>query len=159
MIVDEVASHDEKYFELALKEIETNNLSSGLWAKALANTEGDETKAKAFYLKERASQLELFHKKKIKNDFGGEKVNGNLWDLYNDDKVFNRFIITFLWGLVIYSVVIVSVPRNLSVLVVPCGALFAGFIAIFIPVKSKAIYVSVPFLIISFIGFFFVKSA
>jgi len=68
--------NEEKYFEVALKEIETNNLSKGLWAKALANTEGDKDKARAFYLKERAAQLSKFHQKKISEN-EGKRVKEN----------------------------------------------------------------------------------
>jgi len=59
--------NEEKYFEIALNEIELNNLSKGLWAKSLANTEGDKARAEALYLKERAKQLQGIHKNNIKD--------------------------------------------------------------------------------------------
>jgi hypothetical protein len=63
-IVNEPYS-DEKYYSIALKEIQVNKLSSGLWAKALAYSDGNQDKAKAYYLKERVKQLMQMHLEKL----------------------------------------------------------------------------------------------
>ena len=42
---------EEKLYELAAEEITANNIRPGLWAKAIAESDGDEAKAKARYIK------------------------------------------------------------------------------------------------------------
>lgn len=48
---------DEEYYALVSEEISSGQIRPGLWAKALANCEYDETKAKAIYLKMRVKTL------------------------------------------------------------------------------------------------------
>jgi hypothetical protein len=48
---------DESLWGQALNEFEGKNRSQGLWAKSFAEAEGDESKAKAYYIKERVRQL------------------------------------------------------------------------------------------------------
>jgi len=48
---------DEKIYEQVLSEIETNNFRKGLMAKALANSKGDEKKARALYIKLRYQSI------------------------------------------------------------------------------------------------------
>tara|TARA_A100001015_G_scaffold250525_1_gene289001 strand:- start:189 stop:881 length:693 start_codon:yes stop_codon:yes gene_type:complete len=49
---------DEEYFyELVAKEVSNNFRKDGLWAKALADSGGDETSAKALYIKYRMQSL------------------------------------------------------------------------------------------------------
>lgn len=56
---------DEKYYAFALKEIGANKVSSGLWGKALAYADGDQGKAKSFYIDSRAKQLMQLHQEKL----------------------------------------------------------------------------------------------
>ena len=49
----------------AMNEFESKNIQKGLWAKSFANANGDENKAKAFYLQERS--VEIQKSKNIKN--------------------------------------------------------------------------------------------
>lgn len=50
--------HDEEFYRLALQEIESGDTQKGLWAKCFADSEGNENKAKARYLKKRVRQLQ-----------------------------------------------------------------------------------------------------
>jgi len=48
---------EEDAYNAALQELQTQQISQGIWAKAMAFSEGDEKKAKANYLRFRAEQL------------------------------------------------------------------------------------------------------
>jgi hypothetical protein len=48
---------DESLWEKALNEFDSDRRMAGLWAKAYSEANGDEGKAKAFYLKERVRQF------------------------------------------------------------------------------------------------------
>lgn len=48
---------DEKYYEAVVKELESGNPRPGLWAKAFAESSGNEVAARALYIKLRAQQL------------------------------------------------------------------------------------------------------
>ena len=48
---------EEDYWATAMNEVETGQRRPGLWAKAFAEADGDETKAKVAYLKARVQQL------------------------------------------------------------------------------------------------------
>ena len=58
----EVHMVEEEFYELAYEEIESGNLKKGLWAKAFSETEGDENKTKALYIKYRFDQIKEGHK-------------------------------------------------------------------------------------------------
>ena len=47
----------EDAYKIALNQVKTGEMSEGIWAKAVAYSEGDEGKAKANYLKFRSRQL------------------------------------------------------------------------------------------------------
>ena len=53
---------EEEFYELAYEEIESGNLKKGLWARAFSETEGDENKTKALYIKYRFDQIKEGHK-------------------------------------------------------------------------------------------------
>lgn len=48
---------DEYYYEMAAKEVQQDQIRPGLWAKAWSEVGGDETKAKALYLKLRVATM------------------------------------------------------------------------------------------------------
>ena len=48
---------EEKVYELVAAEIESGDRRTGLWARALANSDGDEVKASGLYIKYRAQSL------------------------------------------------------------------------------------------------------
>lgn len=50
--------NNEHLYLTATEEVEQGNVHPGLWAKALALHEGDENKAKYFYINQRVAQLE-----------------------------------------------------------------------------------------------------
>jgi uncharacterized membrane protein YhaH (DUF805 family) len=54
---------EEEAYEKALRELQTKELSHGLWAKAMAYSDGDEKKAESNYLRFRAEQLRENEKK------------------------------------------------------------------------------------------------
>lgn len=56
----QIAAHqipEEGLFELAMKEMNNGQMRPGLWAKAWADAQGDDTKAKARYLKLRVANM------------------------------------------------------------------------------------------------------
>ena len=48
---------EEKLYEVALDEVEKNNIRKGLYAKALSKAEGDKEKANGIYLKLRVQSI------------------------------------------------------------------------------------------------------
>ena len=48
---------EEQLYELAAEEIAANNIRPGLWAKAIAESDGDDAKAKARYIKLRVETM------------------------------------------------------------------------------------------------------
>jgi hypothetical protein len=53
---------EERYWEIAMTEMEVGPRKAGIWAKSFAESDGDETKAKVAYLRTRvAQQLEAAH--------------------------------------------------------------------------------------------------
>ena len=52
-----IYNDDEELYELISEEIESNNTKKGLWTKAFSESEGDEQKAKALYIKHRFDQI------------------------------------------------------------------------------------------------------
>lgn len=48
---------EERLFREAAKEVESNIIREGLWAKALANSEGNQDKSKALYLRYRVQSM------------------------------------------------------------------------------------------------------
>lgn len=48
---------EERLFELALDEIEQGEIRRGIWGKALANSEGDEAKARSIYVSYRVEAM------------------------------------------------------------------------------------------------------
>lgn len=51
--------YDEQVYAKVAEEIIRQNISPGLWAKAFAQTNGDEQQTKAIYIKLRANQIKL----------------------------------------------------------------------------------------------------
>jgi hypothetical protein len=49
--------NEDAFYEQVGKEIEANNLQTGLWTRAFAEADGDENRAKAIYIKLRVAQL------------------------------------------------------------------------------------------------------
>jgi Zn finger protein HypA/HybF involved in hydrogenase expression len=49
---------EERYWAIALKECNDQNMRPGLWAKAFADAQGQESVAKAHYMRSRAAQLQ-----------------------------------------------------------------------------------------------------
>jgi hypothetical protein len=58
---------EEKLYEIALDEVENNQIKKGLYAKALAKAEGDKVKADGIYLKLRVQS--------IMDDIESEKID------------------------------------------------------------------------------------
>jgi hypothetical protein len=48
---------DQKYFDLVAKELAARNLNPGIWARALAESGGDDARARAAYIRLRAQEL------------------------------------------------------------------------------------------------------
>jgi len=49
--------NDEKFYEIAFNELAENKIRTGLWAKCLSLSNGDESKAKSEYIKTRVMEL------------------------------------------------------------------------------------------------------
>jgi hypothetical protein len=56
---------DDRFYQIAWKEVQVNRVNEGLWAKAYAQAEGNETRAKAIYLQTRANQLKERERNRI----------------------------------------------------------------------------------------------
>lgn len=50
---------DNQSFAAASEEVESGKIDKGLWARLYAETDGDEAKTKARYIKFRASQIDV----------------------------------------------------------------------------------------------------
>jgi hypothetical protein len=48
---------DQKYFDQVAEELAARNLNPGIWARALAESGGDEARARAAYIRLRAQEL------------------------------------------------------------------------------------------------------
>ena len=57
---------EEKCYEEALNELKQGTQRTGLWAKCIANTNGDENKAKSEYIKVRVSEMHTSSNSQIK---------------------------------------------------------------------------------------------
>jgi hypothetical protein len=53
----ETSKQEELLYEFVATELETGSLSKGLWTKALAETEFDDARARALYIKMRVASL------------------------------------------------------------------------------------------------------
>jgi formylglycine-generating enzyme required for sulfatase activity/uncharacterized RDD family membrane protein YckC len=53
----QAAVNDDAFYDEVAKEIETNNLVSGVWTRAFAEADGDENRAKSIYIKLRVAKL------------------------------------------------------------------------------------------------------
>lgn len=56
---------DTKLYAQAWEELESSERDNGLWAKAFADSDGDDDKTKAFYIKSRVQQLKDQHREEI----------------------------------------------------------------------------------------------
>ena len=63
---------EEHLYELAAEEIAANNIRPGLWAKAIAEADGDDAKAKARYIKLRVETMKAEADLK---DYASENAN------------------------------------------------------------------------------------
>jgi Zn finger protein HypA/HybF involved in hydrogenase expression len=60
-IVNPADEPEERFWAIALKECNDQNMRPGLWAKAFADAHGQESVAKAQYMRSRAAQLQAEH--------------------------------------------------------------------------------------------------
>ena len=76
--------NEDKLYEQALDELEKDTKVKAIWAKALAESDGDEKKAKAFYIKDRVktqkAQKEIIRLEKVRIKLAAEKIEGQLSD-------------------------------------------------------------------------------
>lgn len=63
---------EEQLYEFAAEEIAANNIRPGLWAKAIAEADGDDAKAKARYIKLRVETMKAEADLK---DYASENAN------------------------------------------------------------------------------------
>jgi hypothetical protein len=68
-----VEVYDEKLWEKASVELDSDARNVGLWAKSFAEANGDEAKAKAMYLKETVKKLSF----NIVDSYKDEKITDN----------------------------------------------------------------------------------
>lgn len=64
---------EDQFYEKAMEELESDNKKKGIWAKAFAQSRGDEIKAKAMYIDIRAKEMmqlqEAIEIEKLRNNF------------------------------------------------------------------------------------------
>jgi hypothetical protein len=65
----------ENFYSIAANEIADKTFSKGLMARAYSDTEGDEAKTKALYIKLRVTQLEELYKQEQKKQ---NEINRNI---------------------------------------------------------------------------------
>lgn len=66
---------DEDYYEMASREVRNGNLREGLWAKAWAQAEGDNTKAQALYIKLRVDSMRAEAARRFSGDNNANSQN------------------------------------------------------------------------------------
>jgi hypothetical protein len=81
--------NDEAFYEQVGKEIEANNLQTGLWICAFAEADSDENRAKAIYIKLRVAQLTAEAQRAAMPTGGDEKAVS--WEVVNDRWVKNIY--------------------------------------------------------------------
>jgi len=57
------AVNEDSLYEQALEELDSNNINKATWAKAFADAEGDDSKARAYYIKRRVENLKIEEKR------------------------------------------------------------------------------------------------
>ena len=65
---------EEKIYSTIAKEIESNKLKKGLWTKAFSESEGDEKKTKALYIKYRFDQIQDSNKKEEEEELEKQEL-------------------------------------------------------------------------------------
>jgi len=76
-IDEEPFESESEYWETASNELKSNNINESLWAKLFSETDGDENKTKARYLKHRVDELK-FNSKKFKTIQSESTIKANL---------------------------------------------------------------------------------
>ena len=66
----DIGTHEEKLYEIAMEELESRSYIKGIWAKAFSQSDADEQRAKALYIKFRVQSLkeELMAKRKLEEE-------------------------------------------------------------------------------------------
>ena len=72
--------NEEEIYELISEEIESSSTKKGLWTKAFSESEGDEQKTRALYIKYRINQI-----KDVQSQTDEEKSSKNEESLENND--------------------------------------------------------------------------
>jgi hypothetical protein len=96
----------ENFYSIAANEIADKTFSKGLMAKAYSDTEGDEAKTKALYIKLRVTQLEELYKQEQKKQ---NEINRNIKKEANKTKkdpysIADFLTLAFLFVFFIYLV-------------------------------------------------------
>ena len=105
---------EEQAYEQAFEELHKNTISQGTWIKAIAHSEGDETKARALYLKLRAEQLlnaDATQRKQQRN----EKIAKDLKDVAGFTKTALISVLKgvgILLAVVIFFIILAAIARS-----------------------------------------------
>jgi hypothetical protein len=78
--------NDDEFYDEVAKEIQENRLVPGVWARAFAEANGDENRAKAIYIKLRVTQLT-----KAARPTGGDTTAVS-WEVVNERWVKNTYV-------------------------------------------------------------------
>jgi hypothetical protein len=87
---------DDAFYDEVAKEIETNKLVPGVWTRAFAEADGDESRAKAIYIKLRVAQLAEICRQQLEEanrtamPTGGDEKAVS-WEVVNDRWVKNTY--------------------------------------------------------------------
>ena len=109
----------QEIYDQVAEELLSNNIKPGLWARALADSDGDEAKAKSSYIKYRAreinSEIEELQQEALRQKEAQKKKNykykpvpARLPDKKKDELDFAhtfRFILIFIVSILIISVI------------------------------------------------------
>jgi len=81
--------HDDAFYDEVAKEMQENRLIPGVWARAFAEADGDENRAKAIYIKSRVTQL-TESARQISMTMGGDTTAVS-WEIVNERWVKNTY--------------------------------------------------------------------
>jgi hypothetical protein len=89
---------DYGLFERAFKEIETQQLAKGIWARALSESGGDEHRARALYISLRVDHLQKELATHARREAEQEKISEAIPDLSADPATSFRLAVEYLTG-------------------------------------------------------------
>ena len=92
---DSTAMNDDAFYDEVAKELESNNLISGVWTRAFAEADGDENRARAIYIKLRVAKLLDDYEQKRQSEI--EEAKRMAMPSFADPKAVSREVVNERW--------------------------------------------------------------